>query len=203
MLLRLQRYDIHIVYSQGKFMFLADTLSRAFPPATAKHQELEQVMATGFVSISEARLIALRQATETDESLQSLKVTVMRGWPAAKTALDPRVMPYYSVRDEISVQDGLLCRGERVIVPISLRQEMVERTHSSHVGIEACLRRARECLYWPGMNADIKKHVQKCEICSNHQVTQQKETLMSHELDDRPWAKIGTDCLSAMVTIFL
>jgi len=38
---------------------------------------------------------------------------------------------------------------------------MVERTHSSHVGIEACLHRARECLYWPGMNADTTKHVQQ------------------------------------------
>jgi len=70
---------------------------------------------------------------------------------------------------------------------------MFERTHSSQVGIEACLRRARECLYWPGMNADITKHVQQCEICCNHQITQQKETLMPHELNDRPWAKIGTD----------
>jgi len=79
MLLRLQRYDIHIMYTQGRSMYLADTLSRAFSTGMAKHQVLEQIMMTGFVSISEARFIALRVAIETDESLQVLKKTVMRG----------------------------------------------------------------------------------------------------------------------------
>jgi len=70
---------------------------------------------------------------------------------------------------------------------------MVIRTHSSHVGFEACLRRARECLHWLEMNADITKHVQQCVICCNHQITQQKETLKPHELNNRPWAKSETD----------
>jgi len=74
-------------------MHLADALSRAFSPGTAKHQVLEQIIMTGFVSISEARFIALRLATETDESLQALKKTVKRGWPADKTDLDQPVTP--------------------------------------------------------------------------------------------------------------
>jgi len=69
-------------------MYLADTLSRAFSPGTAKHQVLEQIMMAGIVSIAEARFIALQLATETNESLQALKKTVMRGWPADKTELN-------------------------------------------------------------------------------------------------------------------
>ena len=32
MLLQLQEYDINLVYKRGKEMYLADTLSRAYPP---------------------------------------------------------------------------------------------------------------------------------------------------------------------------
>jgi len=75
-------------------MNLANTLSRAFSSGMAEHQVLEQIMMTKFVSISETRFIALRLATETDESLQALKKTVMRGRPADKTELDQRMTPF-------------------------------------------------------------------------------------------------------------
>ena len=71
--------------------------------------------------------------------------------------------PYYSVRDELSVQDGLIFRGERVVIPKVLRGDIKQRVHSSHMGAESCLRRARECIFWPGMNADIKEMIEACE----------------------------------------
>ena len=65
---------------------------------------------------------------------------------------------------------------------------------SSHLGIEACLRRARECIYWPGMSAEMKQYISTCETCRElDSVTHAKETLMSHEVPSRPWEKIATD----------
>ena len=55
------------------------------------------------------------------------------------------------------------------------------------------MRRARECVYWPGMNGDVREYISQCEICCKFQKSQQKETLMSHEVCDRPWEKVGTD----------
>ena len=69
---------------------------------------------------------------------------------------------------------------------------MQEPVHSSHIGIEGCLRRARECIYWPGMNAEIKEHViSSCAVCNAYPASQQKEMLMTHDLPDRPWEKVG------------
>ena len=56
------------------------------------------------------------------------------------------------------VQHGLIFRGERVLVPKELRKHMIQRIHSTHIGVEECLRRARESVYWPGMTRDIKDH---------------------------------------------
>ena len=78
--------------------------------------------------------------------------------------------------------------------------------HSSHQGIESTLRRARETIYWPNMKSDIKDFTSKCEACASYSTRQQKETLISHDVPDRPWAKISTDLFdldhkSYMVTV--
>ena len=88
-------------------------------------------------------------------------------------------------------------KGDRVVIPVSLRKEIKEAIHSSHIGIEGCLRRARECIYWPGMNAEIKEHISTCAVCNAYwyPASQQKETLMTHDLPDRPWEKVGVDIM--------
>ena len=70
---------------------------------------------------------------------------------------------------------------------------MIQRIHSAHLGIEGCLRRARECLYWPGITAEVKDFIQKCDICRSLESKQQKETLHPHEIPTRPWTRIGAD----------
>ena len=72
------------------------------------------------------------------------------------------------------------------MVPKNLRLETKEAIHSSHIGIERCIRRARECVYWPGMNADVKEFISSCEICAAEGTSQAKETLMSHEISEKP-----------------
>ncbi|KAK3738186.1 hypothetical protein QZH41_003084 [Actinostola sp. cb2023] len=73
-----------------------------------------------------------------------------------------------------------------------MRMKMKEQLHSSHIGLNGCLRRARELMYWPEMMSEIKEHVSQCEACSKYGTKEQKETLMSHEIAERPWEKIGT-----------
>jgi len=69
----------------------------------------------------------------------------------------------------------------------------MENLHSSHIGIEGCLRRAREHVYWPGMNAALKDYMGSCEICLKFRHEQQKEPMMSHELPERAWEVVSTD----------
>ena len=48
-------------------------------------------------------------------------------------------------------------------------------------------------IYWPGMNSAVKEYVEKCLICHTFETTQQNETLQSHGVPNRPWAKLGAD----------
>jgi len=70
---------------------------------------------------------------------------------------------------------------------------MIERAHSSHIGLNACIRRAREAIFWPNMSSDITKYVQKCSICEQVQSESQREPMLSRELPSRPWQYVATD----------
>ena len=206
MLLRLQKFNLHVVYKKGAEMYLADTLSRAplpemYPPRNRlqpDHEEvcrvdLEQVNAAEYLRISRDGLQNIQRLTERDKQLQSLKTIVLRGWPETKQEVDPKITEYWNYRDEIGVQNGVIYKGDRVIIPSELRREMIQRIHASHQGEQASLRRAREVIFWPGMNHQIKDTVSQCSICAEYAPTQQKEPLLTHELPTRPWSTVAQD----------
>ena len=65
--------------------------------------------------------------------------------------------------------------------------------HASHIVIEGCLRRLRECLYWPRMTTQVKDYVSKCEVCLSHRSAKPREPLQQHDFIARQWSKIGAD----------
>ena len=73
--------------------------------------------------------------------------TVQAGWPVNKTDVAPGAKPYWNYCDEISCQGGILLKGSRVIIPTSMRSEMLRNIHSSHLGTEKCKSRARDILF--------------------------------------------------------
>ena len=192
MLLRLQEYNFEVEYRPGKSIPLSDALSRA-PTSKPIRQEIIFVNNLSFTPAKEPRLQEIRDKTNLDESLQMLKKVIMEGWPCDKALLPKCVTPYFNYRDELTVQDGILLRGERIIIPASLRREMKDKIHAGHSGINSCLRRAREFLFWPNISAEIRQFVESCDICSSFSTAQAKEPLYLHETPSRPWEKIGTD----------
>ena len=198
MLLKTQKYDIEISYKPGSEMYLADTLSRAFLPTSTNTQgEFKRINVVKLLPLTNervrVRIRELKYAMQTDEVMQDLKRVIHSGWPEDKKDLPAVLLPYFNFRDKLSVYDGLVFKGERLIIPKQICSTMKERLHSSHIGVNGCLRRARESIYWPGMTSEIMEHVSLCEACSKFNTKQQKETLMSHEVAERPWEKVGTD----------
>ena len=198
LLLRLQKYETEVTYHPGKHMYLADTLSRAYLPqidstVVEDDHDTASVNMLQSLRVAEPRLDEIRIHTKKDESMQQLKEVILKGWPERKADVPNAAAPYFMIRDELSVEDDIICRGERVVIPPTLRKDMMTRIHSSHMGVESCLRRAREILHWPNMNAEVKDFIENCEACRTYETKQSKETLQSHDVPDRPWSKVGTD----------
>ena len=58
-------------------------------------------------------------------------------------------------------------------------------------------------LFWPNMNADLKEYISACSICHSHATSQQRDTVMHHDVLDRPWAMVGTDLVNISDTSYL
>ena len=79
------------------------------------------------------------------------------------------------MKDERTAHHGVLFKGLRCVILASLRPKIREGLHSAHTGVEGCLRRAGEIVYWPGMNTGLRDYIAKCGVCATYQKDQQKE----------------------------
>ncbi|KAK3744137.1 hypothetical protein QZH41_006175 [Actinostola sp. cb2023] len=149
MMLQLQKYDLLVGYKPGKSLYIADTLSRA-PTSDVRGtpEDNFQVHITEYLPITEGKLEEFRQQTKGDPILQDLHNTVMEGWPNDKGKAPLSIREYWHIRDEITAHNGVLLRGERLIVPTLLRNEMLQKIHQNHFGIEKCKRSRCTLLVW-------------------------------------------------------
>ena len=203
MLLKLQRYNVQVTYKRGAEMYIADTLSRSFLDYTPSDIddsgddeelfEVKQLEEALNIPMSQERLKNFLTATENDETLTELRHVIQNGWPDQKSKVISCITPFWDYRHELFIHRGLVMKGDRIIVPVSLRKEMMNLIHSTHIGIDACLRRARECLFWPRMNSELREFVGSCDVCLSYRPDLPKEPLLSHEVPSRPWAKIAAD----------
>lgn len=171
MLLQLQRYDLKIVYTPGKDMHVADTLSRdvATEQANGGQEDLfeERVVHTmeATAAMSSDMLKMLKEATAADETLQAVAETLRNGWPKRRCSVAASLYQYWPVCNAISIRDGLLMTDDRIVIPQSAKQVMLERLHLAHQGIQRTMAQARKVMYWPGMTRDIESTVERCSPC--------------------------------------
>nr|GBO35877.1 Uncharacterized protein K02A2.6 [Araneus ventricosus] len=181
-------------------MFLADTLSRAFPVIETVNDEPEMLNIAHTISkhnlpMSEKRIMQFKRETELDPELQIVVKHIQEGWPKSYKKVDNSVKLYYKVKNDLYINEGLLFINEKLIVPYSLRRDMLQLVHEAHFGIEKCKRRTREIMYWPGMNSDIENEVSQCGICEKFKKANSKEPLKPHTVPFRPFEKIGVDLM--------
>ena len=197
-LLRLQRYDLRVKYTPGKYMFVPDALSRAYLETKIKPEIDESDMCcyvdmiVSNLPITESKCEEFKRVIEQDETMQCLKSAILCGWPSQKSC-PSEIMPFWTYQEELTVVDGLIMRGERIVVPKVLRPEMLKRIHEGHMGIEKCKIRAREVLFWPGMSSQINDMVSRCSTCCEYRSKQQKEPMVLSPLPTMPWQRVASD----------
>ena len=89
--------------------------------------------------------------------------------------------------------DGLVFKGERIVIPVALRKDTLKRVHIGHMGMVKSNYRAKEVMFWPSMNSQIEGIVSNCPTCTKHQSSNPKEPMIAHELPERPWQNVATD----------
>ena len=193
MLLRLQPYDVTIKYRPGKQVLVADALSRLSPEEEIPIPDLNVEIHDVCPQFSSQCLQRIRAETAKDPELSALKEVVYNGWPTTLRELPSLIRPYWTFREELSIEDSLIFKGHRIVVPQALQGEILSKLHTSHQGIEKTKLRARSSVFWRNLKIDIEEMTKPCTICQELQPKQAREPLIQTEVPPRPWHTVGTD----------
>ena len=194
--------------SQERSYVLPGVLPRAPLPETAYGSTEEEIalhvhLLTSNLPVSKSKLEEIKEATANDPSLKELKDMIKSGWPETKSHALASIQFYWNVRDELSEVEGGILKNDRILVPSSIRKELLQRIHQGHMGIKKSKRRARDVLYWPGTNSQISDMISRCNICLEHQRQSTKEAIISSRVPSKPWEIVATDLLTRVKSEYL
>ena len=117
----------------------------------------------------------LRIATQEDDQLALLKHTITTGWSSTIREVPSEIQPYWTFREELTVEDSVFLKGTHIVIPIKEHQAMLNLIHEGHLGLNKCKFRVKDIAYWPDLNEQLEKLVLNCELCLKYSLSKCKQ----------------------------
>ena len=160
-------YKFQMVYIPGLKHCATDAVSR-YPVDKPKKTPLHDDIAS-FGASSPLRAVdwdRVRLETTSDENLHTLTEIITSGFPSNRQDLPQPLQDYYQYRLDLSTFDGVIFYKDRVVVPPTLREEVLSSLHAAHQGVSSMYARAESSVFWPGITNDISKLRASCNQCN-------------------------------------
>ena len=95
---------------------------------------------------------------------------------------------------ELSCCNGLVVRGQKILIPKELRADVLSAAHEGHPGIVGMLRQLRLSVWWPGMTKDATEYVETCNTgCAPATNKNSPLPMGVRDTPDRPWQHVAAD----------
>ena len=212
------RFDI--VHMPGKGNFFSDATSRN-PVDNSSEDEIEittsdvlstirkhdstidnmeiQITANSHNTINKIRAITwdtLLQASENDKIMTELRHVIESGFPDTKQELPTHLLPFWEHRNDLYVITDIIFFKQRVLIPSSLRREVLDSLHAAHQGVTSMNERAKASVFWPGITRDIQNLRDYCQSCNR--ITPSQAHIPPHEpwIPSSPFEAIACDYFS-------
>lgn len=189
--LKLSAYKYELVYKPGKELGHADALSRL--PLPTDTIALPRPADIFLLEEAYPRLLSpgvVAQATRNDPVLGHVVLAVMKG---ESLPVVPEWSPFNTRSSELSLHEGCLLWGSRVVIPRSLQAQVLGVLHASHPGIEKSKMIARSHVWWSGIDNDIANSVKCCATCQTQHRAAQPFQQMPWPFPQRPWSRLHID----------
>ena len=204
-------YRFKIVHIPGRQNKIPDAASRypsSPPEKTLKHEynDWTDIEQTTYItamsslaymdSIKAVTWDRVREETASDPAMVELYNIVQSGFNIPQENLSPNLTSYYRFREYLSTIDGVLIYKNRVVIPPTLRPEVLENLHSAHQGVTSMNARAESSVFWPNITADINNVRSRCFHCDKMAPSQPSAPPVAPVYPDYPFQMIcGDYCL--------
>ena len=188
----LSSYNYTIEFRPTKAHANADGLSRLPLPTQDDGESLSEVSVFNVSQINtlSVSVIDLCKATRSDPVLGKVYYYLQKGWPRLCPDL---LKPFWSRRNELSVEEGCILWGVRVLVPKKLQPAVLEMLHEGHTGVVRVKQIARSHVWWPCIDKDIENLVKACTSCQQDQRAPVAAPLHPWIWPSKPWVRVHLD----------
>ena len=179
-IMELEQYDYQFEYKPGKENEGSDAFSR-IPGERAETDDLDPL----------DDLIYMVKISSMDDWKQLLKREQVKDQSIniAREQLEKQnnvSMGRYKNYKQLFIQDDLMTKSGRVVVPSSLQYQVTKDFHNlHHWGMSNTYKEVRKNYYWPGMEQYIKSY---CASCDNCLQTKKSNRKPKAELKPQEWA---------------
>ena len=200
-------YNLTMKYIPGSTNQLADCLSQlGGQKDTIKLPKLYIHQIINQLSARSDSLNQMRIATQEDDKLALLKHTIMHGWLSTIREVPSEIQPYWTFREELTIEYGIVLKGTQIVVSHKKHQSTLHLIHKGHLGLGKCKLRAKDTVYWPGLNDQLEMWILNCELSlkySHSKCKQKPSTSLGQEIPVQPWSKLATDIFHFEGTSYL
>lgn len=130
------------------------------------------VAAAAITAIRSVTWDRVRDATASDPAMLRLLELIEGGLPEHRHEMPEELREYHSLRNGLYTSDGVILYDQRVVIPPSLREEVLQSLHGAHQGIGMMLARAAVSVYWPGITSAIRRARERCYACNRNAPSQ-------------------------------
>ena len=150
--------------------------------------------------IDRITLAGIAQATSSDNVLAELRNMVKRGHRHIPKSAREELKRFTKILPEITVTgNGILLKGERIILPQSLQEESIKLAHQgSHTGQTGIVRRLRYHFFFHGMEGMVQDFVRQCESCQLFTDKKTQEPIIPHKVPEKCWSEVAVDLFGPM-----
>ena len=113
---------------------------------------------------TQGRLVEIKTKQKEDQARSQIAYYCREGWPADTTKIDPDIRPFFTTREDLTVQEGLLLYRTRLVIPVELRKNILSKIHDGQQGIVKCRALAKCSVWWPGLSQQIQSMVENCNL---------------------------------------
>ncbi|CAC5383109.1 unnamed protein product [Mytilus coruscus] len=134
----------------------------------------------------------IERASENDPELKAVRECLVHSqWHRIE------FKEYLPIRSELCSIGQLVLRGTRIVIPISLREQVLQLAHEGHPGI-VMKTFLRSKVWWPGMDKSIEKFCRSCYGCQLVSQPSKPEPFKRTESPSAPWQHLAADLLGPL-----